>query len=59
MSTSRDWTWPARVPSAGFSVSMPGGSGRYGNALVPGNPICDLADRLRKEGRGEESVGWL
>ncbi len=29
------------------------------NALVPGNPIYDLADRLRREGRGEESVGWL
>jgi len=29
------------------------------NALVPENPIYDLADRLRKEGRGEESVGWL
>lgn len=29
------------------------------NALVQDNPIYDLADRLRKERRGEESVGWL
>lgn len=29
------------------------------NCLVADNPIHDLADRLRKEGRSEESVGWL
>ncbi|MFO0878132.1 MAG: hypothetical protein U0840_12350 [Gemmataceae bacterium] len=29
------------------------------NALLADNPICALADRLRREGGGEESVGWL
>lgn len=29
------------------------------NALVPDNPIYHLADRLRKEAAGEETVGWL
>lgn len=29
------------------------------NALLPDNPIYQLADRLRKEGTGDESVGWL
>ncbi|MDW8244803.1 MAG: AAA family ATPase [Thermogemmata sp.] len=29
------------------------------NALVANNPVCELADRLRREGEGEEMVGWL
>jgi len=29
------------------------------NALTPDNPIYELADRLRRERGGEESIGWL